>query len=200
MEKHFILNVLTLVFLAGGALAGCDGSESSKSNSSNTSSTTNSSTYKPSSSTTTTSTTITTASDKQKVINHLNSNGSSDYHFVSTGTYSRLGYDSSTDKFIVAWYQESSLVYSAIYMISFGATSGYGQFKIDYNSSTNFLAYSYLYIANHGFDNLNLDRVDTNLFPSSSNSDLANMMVSTCQTSVNAATTYLLNNSLPYIY
>jgi len=198
MKKHFILNVLTLVFLTGGALAGCDGSDSSKSNSSSTSTTTNSSTYKPSSSTTTTSTT--TVSDKQKVINHLNSNGSSDYHFVATGTYSRLGYDSSTDKFIVAWYQENTLVYSAIYMISFGATAGYGQFKIDYNSSTSFLAYSYFYVANHRYDSMNVDSVDTNLFPSSSNSDLANMMLSTCQTSVNAATTYLINNSLPYIY
>lgn len=139
-------------------------------------------------------------SDKQKVINHLNSYGSTEYHFVSTGTYSLLGYDSSSGKFVAGWSQTGSLTYTAVYLISYNASSGYGSLTIDYGTTTYFKAYSYVYISSHRYSSMSLDSVSVNLFPSSSSEDLAKMLLNTCQLSVNAATTYLINHSLPYIY
>ena len=144
----------------------------------------------------------TTVSDKQKVINYLKLNGTTEYNMIATSSEgTMLGYDSTNDVFAVGYTTTSgSTNTTSVYFISYNSTSGYGSTTIKSNSIVTFRCYLYVTVYNHRLSDINIDYVEINQYSSSATESIASIISGSAELSFNCASLFLANNGLPYVF
>ena len=155
-----------------------------------------------------TNTDITTnVTPQQKIINHLNSQGTGEYHQVVCSSYttngdsvlSFLGYKNGSF-FLSNRRSGSSIIGIFSLMINYGASSGSGLYTIEYSGKTYFESYETIYIQNHTVSNVSVNSVPTCLFSDDALETVANLNNIAIRNALSDVNSYLLRNNLNYIY
>lgn len=143
-------------------------------------------------------------SGKQKVINHLVSNGNTDYYLVKTGDKTFLGYQSDSDNFYLAYYYKNQYnSYSMAISFSYYTTPLFGSFTIGSSTKPSFLATMDIKISNHKYNGVDASTLTVLKNSYTSKDDMKTisaLILVTAKAAIDNASDYLSTNNLPYIY
>ena len=132
--------------------------------------------------------------------NHLDINGSGNYHNVTTGEGSTLGYSGSS--FYVSYSSSNQNIYSVIAItFTYGFSSGTALFEIYDDSTLMYKASMNVYTANHKYYSMDLIKIYLTKYTTSQQASyVATLSILAAKLAVDDASDYLLKNNLSYIY
>ena len=136
---------------------------------------------------------------KTEIKQYLNNYGSGEYHLVSTGDGTQLGY--YDDIFMVGCSTDSDGTKSEV-AISFryGSNIGYAAFQIVENGITMYKASMEVRVVSHKYYSMTLTRLDICRYTSDKAELLAALSILMVQDAIDSATKFLENHSMSYIY
>jgi len=141
-----------------------------------------------------------TVTGKTAVIDHLQSYGSGEYNFVSTGADTKLGYKNGSFYLVQKSYQ-SGVQLDLMICFDYNDSYGLAAFQLLDGSTVKFSATLNVTVSNHEFSRVDINSVLVNKYTSSDETATVSILIlSSCKLTVNNASKYLSNHGLSYIF